>query len=140
MYFSHFYVNQLFRSNTTMCRKLIYLSMKTLKKIKGKLEFFLVLAWLPKKPVSGRNRIFLKAIQGPLKKWMEHSQELHLSKIHSRGGSYYTPGLDGGWFFGPWAFIIPKKSVQDLSNEGSKCFFEFTGTCILGCSNMGIFG
>ena len=34
--------------------------------------------------------------QGPLKKWTEHSQELHLLKIHSRGGSYYTPGLDGG--------------------------------------------
>ena len=52
--------------------------------------------------------------QGPLKKWTEHSQELHLLKIHSRGGSYNTPGLDGGWFFGPWAFIIPKSSYQDL--------------------------
>ena len=39
------------------------------------------------------------------------------------GSSYYTPGLDGGWFFGPWAFIIPKCSYQDLSNEGSKKFF-----------------
>ena len=35
-------------------------------------------------------------IQGPLKKWTEHSQELHLLKIHGRGGSYYTPGLDWG--------------------------------------------
>ena len=35
-------------------------------------------------------------IQGPLKKWTEHSQELYLLKIHSKGGSYYTPGLDGG--------------------------------------------
>ena len=35
-----------------------------------------------------------KSSQGPLKKWMEHSQELHLS----RGGSYYTQGLDGGLF------------------------------------------
>ena len=34
--------------------------------------------------------------QGHLKKWTEHSQELHLLKIHSRRGSYYTPGLDGG--------------------------------------------
>ena len=34
--------------------------------------------------------------QGPLKKWTKHSQELHLLKIHSRGGSYYTLGLDGG--------------------------------------------
>ena len=34
--------------------------------------------------------------QGPLKKWTEHSQDLHLLKIHSRGGSYYTLGLDGG--------------------------------------------
>ena len=58
--------------------------------------------------------------QGPLKKWTEHSQELHLLKIHSRGGSYYTPGLDGGRFFGPWAFIILKSSYQDLSNEGLK--------------------
>ena len=39
-------------------------------------------------------------IQEPLKKWTEHSQELHLLKIHSRGeGSYYTPGLDEGLFF-----------------------------------------
>ena len=37
------------------------------------------------------------AIQGPLKKWTEHSQKLHLLKIHSReGGSFYTTGLDGG--------------------------------------------
>ena len=62
--------------------------------------------------------------QGPLKKWTEHSQELHLLKIHSRGGSYNTPGLDGGWFFGPWAFIIPKSSYQDLSNEGWKIFLS----------------
>ena len=34
--------------------------------------------------------------QGPLKNWTEYSLELHLLKIHSRGGSYYTPGLDGG--------------------------------------------
>ena len=27
------------------------------------------------------------------------------------GGSYYTPGLNGDWFLGPWAFIIPKSSV-----------------------------
>ena len=58
--------------------------------------------------------------QGPLKKWAEHSQELHLLKIHSRGDSYYTQGLDGGWFFGWWAFIILKSSYQDLSNKGSK--------------------
>ena len=36
------------------------------------------------------------------------------------GGSYYTPGLDGGWFFGPWGLIILKSSYPDLSNEGSK--------------------
>ena len=46
----------------------------------------------------------------------------------------------GGWFFAPWTFIIPKSSYRDLSNEGSKFFFEFTGTCFLSCSNMGIFG
>jgi hypothetical protein len=39
------------------------------------------------------------------------------------GGSYYTPGLDGGWFFGPWAVIILKSSYKDLSNEGSKMFW-----------------
>ena len=36
------------------------------------------------------------------------------------GGYYYTPELDGGWFFGPRVFIILKSSYQDLSNEGSK--------------------
>ena len=30
-------------------------------------------------------------IQGPLKKWTEHSQELHLLKIHSRGEAPITP-------------------------------------------------
>ena len=38
-------------------------------------------------------------------------------EIHSRGDSYYTLGLDGGWFLGPWAFIILESSYQDLSNE-----------------------
>ena len=33
--------------------------------------------------------------QGSLKKWTEHSQLLHLLKIHSRGAPI-TPGLDGG--------------------------------------------
>ena len=33
--------------------------------------------------------------QGPLKKWTEHSPELHLLKIHRRGSSYYTPGWMG---------------------------------------------
>ena len=32
--------------------------------------------------------------QGPLKKWTKHSQELHLLKIHSRGGAPNTPR---GW-------------------------------------------
>ena len=41
--------------------------------------------------VETRNRL----AQGHVKKWTEHSQELHLLKRHSRGGSYYTPGLDG---------------------------------------------
>ena len=45
--------------------------------------------------------LFQAVSQGPLKKWTEHSQELHLLKLHSREGSYYTPGLDGGSFFGP---------------------------------------
>ena len=31
--------------------------------------------------------------QGPLKKWTEHSQELHLFKIHSRG----APITPRGW-------------------------------------------
>ena len=70
------------------------------------------------------NHILCSLCQGPLKKWTKNSQELHLLKIHIRGGSYYTPGLDGGWFFGPWAFIIPKSSYQDLSNEGSKLFLS----------------
>jgi len=67
---------------------------------------------------------YVDLTQGPLKKWTEHSQELYLLKIHSRGGSYYTPWLDGGWFFGPWAFIILKSSYQDLSNEGSIFFLS----------------
>ena len=34
-----------------------------------------------------------RADQGPLKKWTEHSQELHLMKIHSRG----APITPQGW-------------------------------------------
>ena len=46
--------------------------------------------------------------------------------IQSRGpgrGSYYTPGLDVGWFFGPWAYITSKSSYQDFSNEVLKNFW-----------------
>ena len=68
-------------------------------------------------------------MQGPLKKWTEHSQELHLLKIHSRGLLLH-PGAGWGLIF--WTM----SSYQDLSNEGSKIF---TGTCFLSCSNMGIF-
>ena len=50
--------------------------------------------------------------QGPLKKWTEHSQELHLLKIHSKGGSYYTPGLDGGLIFWTMNFYNPKKFIS----------------------------
>jgi hypothetical protein len=32
--------------------------------------------------------------QGPLKKWTEHSQELHLLKMHSRGGFYSRTSED----------------------------------------------
>jgi hypothetical protein len=60
-------------------------------------------------------------------------------KSQGRGGSHYTPGLDGGGFFGPHPFIILKNSHQDLSNEGSKNIFEVTRTWFLSCSNMGIF-
>ena len=38
-----------------------------------------------------RNHIDLT--QGPLKKWTEHSLELHLLKIHSRG----APSTPQGW-------------------------------------------
>jgi len=34
-------------------------------------------------------------IQGPLKKWTEHSQELHLLKIHSRGAPITPRGWKG---------------------------------------------
>ena len=43
------------------------------------------------KPGLGRT-----LVQGPLKKWTEHSLELYLLKIHNRLGSYYTTGLDEG--------------------------------------------
>ena len=55
------------------------------------------------------NKISYKVNQRSLKRWTEHSQE--------------SPGLDGGWFFGPWAFIAPKSSFQDPFNEWSKDFF-----------------
>ena len=35
-------------------------------------------------------------LQGPLKKWTEHSQDLHLFFEKVGGGCYYTLGLDGG--------------------------------------------
>ena len=37
--------------------------------------------------------IFKSISQGPLKKWTEHSQELHLLKIHCRG----APITPRGW-------------------------------------------
>ena len=78
-------------------------------------------------------------IQGPLKIWTEHSQELCLLKIHSRGSP--ITGLDGGWFFEPWASMYnPKSSYQDLSNEGSKKILSPLEFVFLSCSNMGIFG
>ena len=51
-------------------------------------------------------------------------------KLHPRGG-----------LFGPWSFIISKKSHQNLSNgnEGSNLFFEITRSWSLRCSNMAIF-
>ena len=44
--------------------------------------------------------------QGPLKKWTEHSLNLHLLKILSiQGDSNCIPGLDGGGFYEPGPFI-----------------------------------
>ena len=45
-------------------------------------------------------------------------------KLQGRGGSHYTPGLDGGGFFGPQPFIILKKSSKGPSNEGSNFFLR----------------
>ena len=65
--------------------------------------------WENKNTSVARISTHCSLAQGPLKKWTEHSQELHLLKLHKgEGGSYYTPGLDGGWFFRPRVFIIPK--------------------------------
>ena len=49
---------------------------------------------LRKKMVDSEGKI-CEAIQGPLKKWTEHSQELHLLKIHSRGAPITPGGLMG---------------------------------------------
>ena len=64
--------------------------------------------------------------QGPLKKWTEHSQELHLLKIYSRGGLLLHPGAGWGLIFWTMSFynIIPTISYQDLSNEGLKSFLS----------------
>jgi hypothetical protein len=86
--------------------------------------------------------------QGPLKKWTEHSQELHLLKIHSRGLLLH-PGA--GWGLTFWTMSYYKKFIsntdlilqakgelvptptfeanktylyQDLSNEGSNFFLS----------------
>ena len=67
-------------------------------------------------------QMFYSPNQGPLKKWTEHSLNLHILNIHRRGGSNHTLGLDGSGFFVPWPFIILKSWHQDLSNEGSNKF------------------
>ena len=46
--------------------------------------------------------------QGLLKKWTEHSQELHLLKIHSRGASI-TPPAGWGLIFWTMSFYDPRK-------------------------------
>ena len=60
--------------------------------------------------------------QGPLKKWKEHSQELHLLKIYT----YYV-----------YKYIVVHIKIFLMRGQN---IFEFTGTCFLRCSNMGIFG
>ena len=51
--------------------------------------------------------------QGPLKKWTEHSQELHFLKIHSRGpgGLLSHPGAGWGLAFLTMSFYNPKKFI-----------------------------
>ena len=59
------------------------------------------------------NSAFLPAImQGPLKKWTEHSQELHLLKIQSRGGLLLHPRAGWGLIFWTMSFYNPKKFIS----------------------------
>ena len=53
----------------------------------------------------------------------EHSLELHLLKIHSRGPPI-TPWGWMGLIFWTMSFYNPKSSYNDLSNEGSKTFLS----------------
>ena len=48
-------------------------------------------------------------MQGPLKKWTEHSHELHLLKIHSKGGLLLHPRAGWGLIFWTISFNNPKK-------------------------------
>ena len=66
--------------------------------------------------------------QAPLKKWTEHSQELHLLKIRSRGLLLH-PGAGWGLIFWIMSFYNPKKFISRSFKWGVKKFFEFTGTC-----------
>ena len=49
--------------------------------------------------------------QGPLKNWKEHSQELHLLKIHSRGAPITTQVWMGVVFW-TMSFYNPKKFIS----------------------------
>ena len=53
-----------------------------------------------------------------------NTPKISFFEITRQGRSNFTPGLDGGGFFGPYSFIILKSSHQDLSNEGSKKFLS----------------
>ena len=50
---------------------------------------------------------------------MDRTLSLFFFKLPLGEGKRSPKLHPGGWFFGPWSFIILKNSHQDLSNEGS---------------------
>ena len=51
-----------------------------------------ICTFLPNFCSKSKIALIKKKIEGPLKKWTEHSLELHLLKIHSRGAPITTRG------------------------------------------------
>ena len=64
------------------------------------------IAW----PCRYMARVSSSINQGPLKKWTEHSHELHLLTIHSRGLLLH-PGAGWGLIFWIKSFNNPKKFI-----------------------------
>ena len=77
---------------------------------------------VPENSKKGQKKDWPKSqlIEGPLKKWWEQSQELHLLKIHSRGRAPIT--LEGVDFLDHELLLSQKLHIKIFLMSGQKSF------------------